>query len=186
MSPASFQRQRSVSKLMTTFYDLQLTPSIKTYSYYEILSTLESQVGFLPFFLKFQNLTVKMLPLIEDLGQKQGSLVIIFSVWKTMLGSAVVSIPWAFQQAGIVSGIATSFVTFIASYYTCSLIMRSVRDDENDYADTVRRYFGNFGYYLTLCSTAALLIGVLVVYFVIQTQLLYPLILAIVSWSTKS
>ena len=86
----------------------------------------------------------------------------------------------------MVSGIATSFVTFIASYYTCSLIMRSVRADEIDYADTVRRYCGNFGYYLTLCSTALLLIGVLVVYFVIQTQLLYPLVLAIVSWSTKS
>jgi len=32
----------------------------------------------------------------ED-NEKAGSLVIIFSVWKTMIGTAVVSLPWAFQ-----------------------------------------------------------------------------------------
>jgi hypothetical protein len=30
-------------------------------------------------------------------GEKMSSMVIIFSCWKTMLGSAVVSLPWAFQ-----------------------------------------------------------------------------------------
>jgi solute carrier family 38 (sodium-coupled neutral amino acid transporter), member 9 len=32
----------------------------------------------------------------EEQGKKQSSLVIIFSCWKTMIGSAVVSLPWAF------------------------------------------------------------------------------------------
>jgi hypothetical protein len=27
----------------------------------------------------------------------QSSIIIIFSVWKTMIGTAVVSLPWAFQ-----------------------------------------------------------------------------------------
>jgi amino acid permease len=29
-------------------------------------------------------------------GEKQGSLIIIFSCWKTMLGTAVVTLPWAY------------------------------------------------------------------------------------------
>lgn len=37
-------------------------------------------------------------PLDEEAEKKgtQSSLVIIFSVWKTMIGTAVVSLPWAF------------------------------------------------------------------------------------------
>ena len=36
----------------------------------------------------------------DEPGQKKGtqsSLVVIFSVWKTMTGTALVSLPWAFQ-----------------------------------------------------------------------------------------
>jgi len=32
----------------------------------------------------------------SDEASKQSSIVIIFSVWKTMIGTAVVSLPWAF------------------------------------------------------------------------------------------
>jgi len=30
-------------------------------------------------------------------GEKQSSMIIIFSCWKTMIGTAVASLPWAFQ-----------------------------------------------------------------------------------------
>lgn len=36
------------------------------------------------------------LPFMKPVTGKQSSTIIIFSVWKTMLGSAVVSLPWAF------------------------------------------------------------------------------------------
>lgn len=68
-------------------------------------------------------------------------MVIIFSVWKTMIGSAVVSLPWAFQQAGLMIGLIVTFTSFIVSYYTCYLIVRSSSRD-SDFSDTVRRYYG--------------------------------------------
>ena len=70
-------------------------------------------------------------------------MVIIFSFWKTMMGSAVVSLPWAFQQAGLVIGCFITFTSFLVSYYTCYLIVHCARKD-SDFFDTVRRYYGKF------------------------------------------
>ena len=60
-----------------------------------------------------------------------------------MLGSAVVSLPWAYQQAGLILGTFISFTSFIVSYYTCYLIMYTARKD-TDFFDTVRRYYGKY------------------------------------------
>jgi hypothetical protein len=42
------------------------------------------------------NLFFFNIPFMKPVTGKQSSMIIIFSVWKTMLGSAVVSLPWAF------------------------------------------------------------------------------------------
>ena len=114
-------------------------------------------------------------------------MVIIFSFWKTMMGSAVVSLPWAFQQAGLVIGCFITFTSFLVSYYTCYLIVRTARRD-SDFFDTVYRYYGKSadtrlvnlsidlnaclgapGYYTGSIMLVVLLFGVLTVYFVICT-----------------
>jgi len=113
-----------------------------------------------------------------------------------MIGSAVVSLPWAFQQAGLFLGCSISFSSFVVSYYTCHLIIHCARKD-SDFSDTVRRYYGKyfsppltvahtgtFGFYSGALMSAFLLYGVLIVYFVIQTQLLYPLTLAVYAWTS--
>lgn len=38
----------------------------------------------------------------------QSSLVTVFSLWNTMIGSTVVAMPWAVQQAGLVMGMCKS------------------------------------------------------------------------------
>ena len=68
-------------------------------------------------------------------------MVIIFSVWKTLIGTAVVSLPWAFQQAGLMVSCFISLTSFLVSYYTCCLIVWSARQD-TDFMDTIRRYYG--------------------------------------------
>ena len=110
-------------------------------------------------------------------------MVIIFSVWKTMIGSAVVSLPWAYQQSGLIVGCLVTCTSFLVSYYTCYLIIYAARKD-SDFFDTVRRYYGSFGYHVGATMNCILLTGVCIVYFVIQVQLLYPLTLAIYSWSS--
>ena len=63
-----------------------------------------------------------------------------------MMGSAVVSLPWAFQQAGLFLGCTISLTSFVASYYTCYLIIHCAQKD-SDFSDTIKRYYGMFFLY---------------------------------------
>lgn len=49
---------------------------------------------------------------------KHSSISTIFSVWNTMVGSSLLTIPWAFSNSGILLGVFISFVTFIIAFYT--------------------------------------------------------------------
>ena len=119
--------------LLVITFDLQLTSLTNNFS----SSVFPSQKT-VSAITNYYNITFFT---IAEPGEKQGSLVIIFSVWKTMLGSAVVSLPWAYQQAGLVLGTFISFTSFIISYYTCYLIIYTARKD-SDFFDTVKRYYG--------------------------------------------
>jgi len=63
-------------------------------------------------------------------------------------------------------GCFITLTSFLVSYYTCFLIIRSSRRD-SDFSDTVRRYYGAPGYYTGAIMASVLLYGVLIVYFVI-------------------
>ena len=97
---------------------------------------------------------------------KSSSLVIIFSCWNTMVGSAMVSLPWAFSESGIILGILISFTSFIISYYTCALIIITAKDD-SDYVFTLKKYYGMKGWYLGLIGPTILIFGAITVYFVV-------------------
>ena len=66
---------------------------------------------------------------------------VVFSAWNTMIGSAVTTLPWAFQKSGLVLGLAISLLSCFISYYTCMLTVELVEDD-TDFAETLLRYFG--------------------------------------------
>ena len=64
------------------------------------------------------------LPLmLREPGEKSNSYVMIFSIWNTMIGTIVVSLPWAFQQAGLLLSICICFSSYVVSFYTCKLIV---------------------------------------------------------------
>lgn len=121
----------------------------------------------------------EMLPAIfPNVGSKQeksSSLVIIFSCWNTMVGSAMVSLPWAYLESGIVLGIFISFVSFIISFYTCALIIKTAKDDE-DYVFTLKKYYGKPGFYIGLIGPTILIFGAITVYFVVIVQSIYPIL----------
>lgn len=52
------------------------------------------------------------------------SFVTIFSCANTMIGSGLVSLPWAFQQSGFILAVALCFVGFLIGFYTCLLIVK--------------------------------------------------------------
>jgi hypothetical protein len=71
----------------------------------------------------------------------QSSTVVIFSVWKTMVGTAVMSLPWAYQESGFVLGLIITFVAFLISFYTCKIIVDASKHDL-DYSLTLKKYYG--------------------------------------------
>ena len=85
-----------------------------------------------------------------------------------MIGTAVVSLPWAFQQAGLALAVIIAFTSFLISFYTCQLIVVTQGDDA-DFSDTLKKYFGNKGYYAGILSPILLITGAVTVLFVIMS-----------------
>lgn len=71
----------------------------------------------------------------DDKG-KHGSLTTIFSVWNAMVGTGLVTIPWAYSEAGLVLGLLITLTTFLVSFFTCYLVIK-VSGDDSDYTDTL-------------------------------------------------
>ncbi len=92
-----------------------------------------------------------------------------------MVGSALVFLPWAFQSSGIIFGIFITFISFIISYYTCSLIIITAKND-SDYVFTLKKYYGKWGWYIGLIGPTILIFGAISVYFNVICQNLYPIL----------
>lgn len=55
---------------------------------------------------------------------KQSSIMTIFSVWNTMMGSGLLALPWGFSEAGIFGGIAIVILVGLLAWYTCWLVVK--------------------------------------------------------------
>lgn len=71
------------------------------------------------------------------MNQKHGSFTIIFTVWNNLVGASLITIPWAFSNAGLLLGTLIVFGSFLISFYTTWLIMKLTRDDEDDFTETL-------------------------------------------------
>ena len=69
---------------------------------------------------------------------KHGSLTTIFSIWNAMVGTGLVTIPWAFSQSGIIYGLSLTFMSFVVSFTTQYFVMKSAGNDL-DYTDTLKK-----------------------------------------------
>ena len=98
-----------------------------------------------------------------------------------MIGTAVATLPWTFQQSGLLLGLILCFTSFLISFYTCKLIIDMAGND-SDYSDTLKKFYGKFGYYAGLIAPAILILGAVACFFVTMNQVLYPMILAIYVW----
>ena len=78
-------------------------------------------------------------------------------------------------------GLILSFTSFLISFYTCKLIIDMAGNDA-DYSDTLKKFYGKFGYYAGLIAPAILILGAVACFFVTMNQVLYPMILAIYVW----
>lgn len=103
-------------------------------------------------------------------AKKNSSFTTILSVWNTMMGSGLVSMPWAVSEAGIIPAIFLYTVYFLICYYTAYITMKTGIFD-NDFSETVAKYFGpkygQFGRVTQIFFFLMNTIGVIFVYFTI-------------------
>lgn len=115
----------------------------------------------------------------SDQSSKNPSIITIFAIWNTMMGTSILSIPWGIKQAGFTMGILIVIFTGLLLLYCCYIVLKSPKSipymDTSDweFPDVCRYYFGKFGQMSSLFFSMVSLIGAMVVYWVLMSNFLF-------------
>lgn len=115
----------------------------------------------------------------KDGAVKNPSIVTIFAIWNTMMGTSILSIPWGIKQAGFTLGIIIVILMGLLTLYCCYRVLKSTKSipyiDTSDweFPDVCKYYFGAFGQWSSLLFSLVSLIGAMVVYWVLMSNFLF-------------
>ncbi|XP_032396092.1 neutral amino acid transporter 9 isoform X1 [Etheostoma spectabile] len=115
----------------------------------------------------------------SDHSSKNPSIITIFAIWNTMMGTSILSIPWGIKQAGFTLGILILIFTGLLMLYCCYIALKSpkairgVDTSDWEFPDVCSFYFGKFGKWSSLFFSMVSLIGAMVVYWVLMSNFLY-------------
>ncbi|KAL7847132.1 hypothetical protein SRHO_G00221120 [Serrasalmus rhombeus] len=115
----------------------------------------------------------------KDGAPKNPSIVTIFAIWNTMMGTSILSIPWGIKQAGFTLGIIILILMGLLTLYCCYRVLKSPKSipyiDTSDweFPDVCKYYFGAFGQWSSLLFSLVSLIGAMVVYWVLMSNFLF-------------
>uniref|UniRef100_A0A8D2B2L7 Neutral amino acid transporter 9 n=1 Tax=Sciurus vulgaris TaxID=55149 RepID=A0A8D2B2L7_SCIVU len=109
---------------------------------------------------------------------KNTSLVTIFMIWNTMMGTSILSIPWGIKQAGFTTGMCVIILMGLLTLYCCYRVVKSrticsLDTTTWEYPDVCRYYFGSFGQWSSLLFSLVSLIGAMIVYWVLMSNFLF-------------
>nr|XP_056704305.1 neutral amino acid transporter 9 [Euleptes europaea] len=110
---------------------------------------------------------------------KNSSLVTIFMIWNTMMGTSILSIPWGIKQAGFTTGIVVILLMGLLTLYCCYRVLKSRTTIPStdtsawEFPDVCQYYFGSFGQWSSLLFSLVSLIGAMVVYWVLMSNFLF-------------
>ncbi|XP_076462859.1 neutral amino acid transporter 9-like [Babylonia areolata] len=114
---------------------------------------------------------------------KHSSIVTIFSLWNTMMGTSLLSIPWAIHQAGFVGGITLLVVMALIMFYTSYLVLKSVNWVQGktfkEFSDVCGHFLGRMARYLANFSSIVTLLGGMIVYWILLSNFLYHIVVFI-------
>lgn len=95
---------------------------------------------------------------------KHGSMTNIFSCWNGMVGTGLVTIPWAYSESGIILGVLLTIAAFIVSFTTQYFVMKAAGDD-SDYTETLKKTFGKRGWYMGMSIFIGMLTIPILIFF---------------------
>jgi len=107
--------------------------------------------------------TAVMLKGIDKDSGRAGSAGLIFSLWNTMMGSTLLVMPYAFYEAGWLLGTILCIICAVASYITCSYVLRHgeaiMMNPAAEFADFAAEHLGRAGWYSTFIASLFVLMG---------------------------
>ncbi|KAJ9587152.1 hypothetical protein L9F63_019326, partial [Diploptera punctata] len=109
---------------------------------------------------------------------KQGSVVTIFAVWNTIMGSSLLTMPWGIQNAGLLMGIIIILLMGGLCLYTTHQILQvqSQHGGENpdwEVAELATLLLGKWAGYISKLFSLLVLLGAVIVYWVLMSNFLY-------------
>ncbi|KAI5614234.1 sodium-coupled neutral amino acid transporter 9 [Silurus asotus] len=114
-----------------------------------------------------------------DGSVKNPSIVTIFAIWNTMMGTSILSMPWGIKQSGFTLGIIILILMGLITLYCCYRVLKSTKSipyiDTSDweFPDVCKYYFGRMGQWSSLFFSMISLIGAMVVYWVLMSNFLF-------------
>lgn len=113
-------------------------------------------------------------------ANKNSSLTTILSIWNCVMGSSLLTMPWAFEKAGLMQTVIIMILCGIMSYYTgylCIKLADSCRNGKDgtlpEFQEVCRRYLGKKGEYTALLAANVIVTGALTVYYVLMSKFLF-------------
>ncbi|CAL1291015.1 unnamed protein product [Larinioides sclopetarius] len=119
-----------------------------------------------------------LFPLSSLLAGKQGSVVAVFTIWNTMMGSSLLSMPWAIQEAGFAAGLIILFVMGILCFYTAYRIVNlrtlaELPSSAVEFPDLCRLLLGPWAEWIATFFSLIPLLGGAIVYWVLMSNFLF-------------
>ncbi|KAL5022552.1 hypothetical protein ScPMuIL_001707 [Solemya velum] len=152
--------------------------SISRYKYYNKLAPHRDSILMMPDHVVPSSFFITVLLPIHG---KQGSLITIFSLWNTMMGTSLLTMPWAIKEAGFFNGIALLILMAVIMWYTGYRILHSTNGLETDgksleFSDVCHRYLGRGAEVIAVVSSLLSLIGGMIVYWILMSNFLYNVV----------
>eukprot|EP00043_Microstomoeca_roanoka_P000918 m.29949 g.29949 ORF g.29949 m.29949 type:complete len:526 (+) comp10564_c0_seq1:138-1715(+) len=111
-------------------------------------------------------------------GGEQSSYVTILSLWNTMMGTSVLTMPWAISQAGFLTGIICIVIMCGLALYTCQIVLSAgqggrMNGMDVEFIDVCQHYLGKKGFVVGMIFSVLTLIGACMVYWVLMSSFLF-------------
>jgi sodium-coupled neutral amino acid transporter 9 len=103
---------------------------------------------------------------------KQSSLRTICSLVNIMMGSTLYTMPWGFQESGLLGGVLTILLMGVTTCFTCGLVLQDGSKFSN-FLDMNKYYGGSGLQFLVLVMSLVVLLGALTSYHILLSTVVY-------------
>ncbi|XP_067679862.1 neutral amino acid transporter 9-like [Haliotis asinina] len=151
---------------------------LSRYKYYNKLAPHRESVLQMPEHVVPENYWIKIFVPVKG---KQSSIITIFSLWNTMMGTSILAMPWAIKQAGFVCGIVLLAAMAALMLYTSYRILKSVEgiagsSETFEFSDVCGYYLGRWAEIGAVICSLLTLLGGAIVYWILMSNFLYNVV----------